>query len=316
MKFKMMLWYNIKLRKWLILKSGFVSLTGRPNVGKSTLINALVGYKIAITSDKSGTTRNNIQGIYNDDDSQIVFVDTPGIHKPRHKLGQRLNEEAYYSIDDVDVILLLVDVTEKIGSGDKYVIDKLKEIKKPVFLVLNKVDKIKKEKLFEIILSYNELYDFKEIIPVSALKKDGIGELIKTLKNYLPDNVKYFPDEDLTNTTLEFRISELVREKVLRLTNEEVPHAVTCVVEDMVIKKDKAIINATIVVERDSMKSIIIGKQGSMLKEIGSRARCDIEKMIGKKVYLNIFVKTIKNWRDKEKYLKELGFYDVDNNFE
>lgn len=316
MKFKTMLWYNIKLRKWLILKSGFVSLTGRPNVGKSTLINALVGYKIAITSDKSGTTRNNIQGIYNDLESQIVFVDTPGIHKPRHKLGQRLNEEAYYSIDDVDVILLLVDVTEKIGSGDKYVIDKLKEIKKPVFLVLNKVDKIKKEKLFEIILSYNELYDFKEIIPVSALKKDGIGELIKTLKNYLPDNVKYFPDEDLTNTTLEFRISELVREKVLRLTNEEVPHAVTCVVEDMVIKKDKAIINATIVVERDSMKSIIIGKQGSMLKEIGSRARCDIEKMIGKKVYLNIFVKTIKNWRDKEKYLKELGFYDVDNNFE
>lgn len=316
MKFKTMLWYNIKLRKWLILKSGFVSLTGRPNVGKSTLINALVGYKIAITSDKSGTTRNNIQGIYNDLESQIVFVDTPGIHKPRHKLGQRLNEEAYYSIDDVDVILLLVDVTEKIGSGDKYVIDKLREIKKPVFLVLNKVDKIKKEKLFEIILSYNELYDFKEIIPVSALKKDGIGELIKTLKNYLPDNVKYFPDEDLTNTTLEFRISELVREKVLRLTNEEVPHAVTCVVEDMVIKKDKAIINATIVVERDSMKSIIIGKQGSMLKEIGSRARCDIEKMIGKKVYLNIFVKTIKNWRDKEKYLKELGFYDVDNNFE
>lgn len=298
------------------MKSGFVSLTGRPNVGKSTLINALVGYKIAITSDKSGTTRNNIQGIYNDEESQIVFVDTPGIHKPRHKLGQRLNEEAYYSIDDVDVILLLVDVTEKIGSGDKYVIDKLKEIKKPVFLVLNKVDKIKKEKLFEIILSYNELYDFKEIIPVSALKKDGIEELIKTLKNYLPDSVKYFPDEDLTNTTLEFRISELVREKVLRLTNEEVPHAVTCVVENMVIKKDKVLVDVTIVVERDSIKSIIIGKRGSMLKEIGSRARQDIEKMINKKVYLNIFVKTIKNWRDKEKYLREFGFYDLDNNYE
>lgn len=298
------------------MKSGFVCLTGRPNVGKSTLINALVGYKVAITSDKSGTTRNNIQGIYNDDDSQIVFVDTPGIHKPKHKLGQRLNEEAYYSIDDVDIILFLVDVTAPFGKGDNFVLDKIKETNKPTFLILNKVDKINKENLLELIMNYKDLYDFKEIVPLSALKEKNIDELIKTLKNYLPDNVKYFPDEDLTNTTLEFRISELVREKVLRLTNEEVPHAVTCVVEDMVIKKDKAIINATIVVERDSMKSIIIGKQGSMLKEIGSRARCDIEKMIGKKVYLNIFVKTIKNWRDKEKYLKELGFYDVDNNFE
>ena len=294
------------------MRSGFVSLTGRPNVGKSTLINALVGHKIAITSDKSGTTRNNIQGIYNDEDSQIVFVDTPGIHKPKHKLGQRLNEEAYYSIDDVDVILFLVDVTEKIGTGDKYVINKLKEIKKPVFLILNKVDRIQKEKLFEIILSYNELYDFKEIIPVSALKNDGIDELIKTLKNYLPDNVKYFPDEDLTNTTLEFRIAELIREKVLRLTSEEIPHAVTCVVENCILKKDKAIINATIIVERDSMKSIIIGKQGAMLKEIGSKARYDIENMINKKVFLEIFVKTIKNWRDKEKYLKELGFYNIE----
>lgn len=296
----------------MILKSGFVSLTGRPNVGKSTLINALVGYKIAITSDVSGTTRNNIQGIYNDEDTQIVFVDTPGIHKPKHKLGQRLNEEAYYSMDDVDVILFLVDVTEKIGTGDKYVINKLKEINKPVFLILNKVDRIKKEELFEIILSYKDLCDFKEIIPVSALKSDGIEELIKTLKKYLPDNVKYFPDEDLTNTTLEFRISELIREKVLRLTHEEVPHAVTCVIEEYKEKKDKAIINATIIVERDSMKSIIIGKQGTMLKEIGSKARYDIEKMIDKKVYLNLFVKTIKNWRDKEKYLKELGFYDIE----
>lgn len=294
------------------MKSGFVSLTGRPNVGKSTLINALVGHKIAITSDKSGTTRNNIQGIYNDEDSQIVFVDTPGIHKPKHKLGQRLNQEAYYSIQDVDIILFLVDVTEKIGTGDKFVIDKFKELNKPVFLILNKVDKIQKEKLFEIILSYNELYDFKEIIPVSALKSDGVDELLKTLKKYLPDNVKYFPDEDLTNTTLEFRIAELIREKVLRLTNEEIPHSITCVVENCILKKDKAIINATIIVERDSIKSIIIGKQGSMLKEIGSKARHDIENMIGKKVFLEIFVKTIKNWRDKEKYLKELGFYDIE----
>lgn len=294
------------------MKSGFVTLVGRPNVGKSTLINSLVGYKIAITSNKAQTTRNMIQGIYNDEDSQIVFVDTPGIHKPKHKLGQRLNEEAYYSIDDVDIILFLVDVTMPFGKGDNFVLDKIKEANKPTFLVLNKVDKIKRDDLFNLILNYKDLYDFKEIVPVSALKEKNVNELIKTLKKYLPDSVKYFPDEELTNTTIEFRAAELIREKVLRLTNEEVPHSVTCVVEKYVEKEDKAIINATIIVERDSIKSIIIGKQGTMLKEIGSKARIDIENMIGKKVYLEIFVKTIKNWRDKEKYLKQLGFYDID----
>lgn len=295
-----------------MLKSGFVSLVGRPNVGKSTLLNSLVGYKIAITSDKAQTTRNSIQGIYNDDDSQIVFVDTPGIHKPKHKLGRRLNEEAYYSIDDVDIILFLMDVTMPFGKGDNFVLDKIKQAKKPTFLILNKVDKIKKDHLLKLILKYKDIYDFKEIIPISALKKDNVNELINTLKKYLPDNVKYFPDEELTNTTIEFRAAELIREKVLRLTDEEVPHAVTCVVERYEDKKDKAIITATIIVERDSLKSIIIGKQGKMLKSIGSKARQDIEKMIGKKVYLDLFVKTIKNWRDKEKYLRELGFYDID----
>lgn len=297
-----------------MLKSGFVSLVGRPNVGKSTLLNSLVGYKIAITSDKAQTTRNSIQGIYNDDDSQIVFVDTPGIHKPKHKLGRRLNEEAYYSIDDVDIILFLMDVTMPFGKGDNFVLDKIKQAKKPTFLILNKVDKIKKDHLLELILKYKDIYDFKEIIPISALKNDNVTELINTLKKYLPDNVKYFPDEELTNTTIEFRAAELIREKVLRLTDEEVPHAVTCVVERYEDKKDKAIITATIIVERDSLKSIIIGKQGKMLKNIGSKARQDIEKMVGKKVYLDLFVKTIKNWRDKEKYLRELGFYDISEN--
>lgn len=297
-----------------MLKSGFVSLVGRPNVGKSTLLNSLVGYKIAITSDKAQTTRNSIQGIYNDDDSQIVFVDTPGIHKPKHKLGRRLNEEAYYSIDDVDIILFLMDVTMPFGKGDNFVLDKIKQAKKPTFLILNKVDKIKKDHLLELILKYKDIYDFKEIIPISALKKDNVNEIINTLKKYLPDNVKYFPDEELTNTTIEFRAAELIREKVLRLTDEEVPHAVTCVVERYEDKKDKAIITATIIVERDSLKSIIIGKQGKMLKSIGSKARQDIEKMVGKKVYLDLFVKTIKNWRDKEKYLRELGFYDIGEN--
>lgn len=294
------------------MKSGFVSLVGRPNVGKSTLINALVGEKIAITSNKAQTTRNMIQGIYNDSDSQIVFVDTPGIHKPKHKLGQRLNEEAYYSIDDVDIILFLIDVTMPFGKGDNFVLDKIKAANKPTFLILNKVDKINNEALIKLIMEYKDLYDFKEIIPLSALKEKNVDELIKTLKGYLPDNVKYFPDEDLTNTTTEFRVAELIREKVLRLTKEEVPHAVTCVVEEYIDKKDKVIINATIIVERDSLKSIIIGKQGSMLKEIGSKARRDIEDMVGKKVFLELYVKTIKNWRDKEKYLRELGFYDLD----
>ena len=297
-----------------MLKSGFVSLVGRPNVGKSTLLNSLVGYKIAITSDKAQTTRNSIQGIYNDDDSQIVFVDTPGIHKPKHKLGRRLNEEAYYSIDDVDIILFLMDVTMPFGKGDNFVLDKIKQAKKPTFLILNKVDKIKKDHLLKLILKYKDIYDFKEIIPISALKKDNVNEIINTLKKYLPDNVKYFPDEELTNTTIEFRTAEIIREKVLRLTDEEVPHAVTCVVERYEDKKDKAIITATIIVERDSLKSIIIGKQGKMLKNIGSKARQDIEKMVGKKVYLDLFVKTIKNWRDKEKYLRELGFYDISEN--
>lgn len=294
------------------MKSGFVSIVGRPNVGKSTLINSLVGYKIAITSDKAGTTRNNIQGIYNDSDSQIIFVDTPGIHKPKHKLGQRLNEEAYYSIDDVDVILFLVDATSEFGRGDNFVLEKIKETNKPVLLLINKIDKIKKEELFNLITKYKDLYDFKEIIPVSALKEKNIEEIIKTLKNYLPDSVKYFPDEDLTNTTSEFRCSEIVREKILRLTNDEVPHSVTCVCEEYIEKEDKVIISITIIVERDSIKSIIIGKRGSMLKDIGSKARSDIEDMLGKKVYLNLYVKTILKWRDKLNYLKELGFYEID----
>ena len=294
------------------MKSGFVSLVGRPNVGKSTLINSIIGYKVAITSDKVGTTRNLVQGIYTDSDTQIVFVDTPGIHKPNNRLGQMLNEQAYYSLNDVDIILFLIDVTKEFGRGDNFILEKIKEVNKPVFLILNKVDKIKKDELFSLITKYKDLYDFKEIIPLSAIKNKNVDELINTLKKYLPDNVMYYPESDITNTSLEFRIAELIREKVLRLTKEEVPHAITCVTENLNISKDKAIIDATIIVERDSLKSIIIGKGGSMLKEIGSKARSDIEDMLDKKVYLNLYVKSVKNWRDKEKYLKELGFYDID----
>ena len=295
------------------MKSGFVSLIGRPNVGKSTLLNSIIGKKVAITSNKPQTTRNIIQGIYNDSDTQIVFVDTPGIHKPKYKLGNYLNKQAYYSIGDVDVILFLVDITEDFGKGDLFVLDKIKEENKPVILILNKVDKIKKEDILIKINEYKDLYPFKEIVPLSALKNDNVDALINVLKNYLPDNVKYFMDDEYTNQRTEFLISEIVREKVFNKTEEEVPHSVTCVVEQIKKDKDKLILNVAIIVDRDSLKKIIIGKQGSKIKEIGIESRKELEKLLDKKIYLELFVRTIKNWRDKEKYLQEFGFKDFEN---
>ncbi len=292
------------------MRSGFVSFVGRPNVGKSTLINEIVGSKIAIVSDKPQTTRNIIQGIYNDDDTQIVFVDTPGIHKPTHKLGQILNRGAYYSIDDVDVICLLVDAKAGLGKGDKYVIERLKKIDKPVILVINKIDGLSKDEIFLKINEYKDLYNFKEIVPISALKNKNIDELIKVIKQYLKDNIKYFDDSMITNRSMQFMIAETVREKILWLTKEEVPHSVTCVVEKIVKDKDKNIINVAIIVDRDALKKIIIGKGGSMIKKIGTMARKDIEKILGTKVYLELYVKTIEKWRDREKYLTEFNFND------
>lgn len=292
------------------MKSGFVGLIGRPNVGKSTLMNNIIGRKIAITSNKPQTTRNIIQGIYNDSESQIVFVDTPGIHKPNHKLGKYLNEQAYYSIEDVDVVLFLVDASQSFGSGDKYVIDKFKEINKPVILILNKIDKLTREEIFAKINEYKDLYDFKEIIPTSALKGKNTETVIKVLKKYLPDSIKYFEDDQITNKSKEFVIAELIREKIFRLTDDEVPHSLTCIVENIENKKESMLINACIIVDRDSLKRIIIGHNGSKIKEIGVKARKDIEQFVGKRVFLEIYVKTIKKWRDKEKYLAEFGYND------
>ena len=290
------------------MKSGFVSFVGRPNVGKSTLINNIIGSKIAITSSVSNTTRNIIQGIYNDDDSQIVFVDTPGIHKPNNKLGQMLNKGAYYSIDDVDIICLLVDAKAGLGGGDKYVIERLKQIDKPVILVINKIDGLSKDEIFNKINEYKDLYDFKEIVPISALKGSNVEELIKTIKEYLPDSIKYFDENTTTNKSLEFMVAEIVREKILNLTKEEVPHSVTCVTEKMIKDKDKNIINVAIIVDRDSLKKIIIGKKGTMIKKIGTLARKNIEELLQTKVYLELYVKTIEKWRDREKYLNEFKF--------
>lgn len=294
------------------MKSGYVSIVGRPNVGKSTLLNSILETKLAITSNKAGTTRNIIQGVYEDSESQIVFVDTPGIHKPINKLGNILNKKAYSTSHDVDLILFLVDVEKGIGKGDMFVLDKIKEEKLPIILVLNKVDRIPKDKLLEIIMKYKDLYEFSEIFPISALKNDNVDALIKTIKNYLPNEGKIFEDETFTNISTNFYISEIIREKVLRKTREEVPHSVTCLVEKKVEEKDKVIIQAVIIVDRESIKKIIVGKNASMLKDIGIEARVDLEEYFGKKVYLDLFVKVIKNWRDKEKYLKELGLDELD----
>lgn len=290
------------------MKSGFVTLIGRPNVGKSTLINNIIGTKVAITSNKPQTTRNTIQGIYNEKDTQIIFVDTPGIHKPNHKLGDYLNKQAYYSINDVDVILFLVDVGESLGSGDKFIIEKLKEINKPVILVLNKIDKITKEEIFKKINEYKDLYNFSDIVPVSGLKSNNTKELIKVIKKYLTDNIKYYNDTDITNKPIAFTISEIIREKAFNLTKEEVPHSLTCIVENIKKKNNSYYINAAIIVDRDSLKKIIIGKKGEMIKNIGIKSRPEIENLLGKSIYLEIYVKVIKKWRDKEKYLQEFGF--------
>lgn len=294
------------------MKSGFVSIVGRPNVGKSTLLNSILERKIAITSNVSGTTRNIIEGIYNDDDSQIVFIDTPGIHKPVNKLGTMMNKKAYTMIDDVDVILFLVDVTKEFGKGDNFILERLKDLNKPVLLVLNKVDLVNKRDLLELINKYKDLYEFSEIIPVSALKNDNIEDLIKTIKNYLPEGVRYYSEEDVTNVSRNFLIAEIVREKLLRLTTDEVPHTVTCVVETFEDMDKYFDIGVLIIVDRDNLKKIIIGKNGSMLKKVGTYARVDIEELLGKKVNLKTYVKTIDNWREKEKYLNELGFNELE----
>ena len=296
------------------MKSGFVSIVGRPNVGKSTLLNAIMGKKIAITSSTAQTTRNIIQGIYTKDDLQIIFVDTPGIHKPQNKLGTVLNKQAYYSLSDVDVILFLVDVTQKFGKGDNFILEKLKENDIPVILVLNKIDKISYDKLLPLIDEYKDLFPFKEIVPLSAMKSKNIEELIKVITNYLTDDVKYYDDDTVTNVSEYFSVAELVREKVLYFTEQEVPHSVTCLVDDISEDKYNISIIASVIVDRENLKKILIGKNGSMIKKIGIEARQDIERFLDKKVYLDLKVKVVENWRDKEHFLNQtLGYKDFND---
>ena len=251
------------------MRSGFIGVVGRPNVGKSTLINSILEKKVAITSNKPQTTRNIIQGIYNEPDYQMIFVDTPGIHKPMTKLGKTLNNQAYFGMRDNDLLLFVVDASEGLGTGDKFILERIKEVQKPTILVINKIDKLTKEEIFKAINDYKDLYDFAEIVPVSSLKKNNIKELIKVLKKYLTDSVKYYSEDSITNRPIDFLMSEIVREKIFNLTEEEVPHSITCITDTVEVGKDSYHIRINIIVDRESLKKIIIGSNGSMIKNIG-----------------------------------------------
>lgn len=292
------------------MKSGFVSLIGRPNVGKSTLINTLINEKVAITSKVAGTTRNIIQGIYNEPDYQIVFMDTPGIIKPMNKLGRITNKQALSLVKDIDCLLFVVDASAGIGKGDKFIIDVLKRTNSPVILVLNKIDKLTNEEIMFSITEYKDLFPFSEIVPVSALTNDNTERLIEVIKKYLKDEVRYFDPNIKTSNSKYFMVSEIVREKLFDVTVEEIPHSLTCHTVLFEEKKDIINIGVDIIVDRDTVKKIVIGKRGERLKEIGTRARIELEHYFNKKVYLELYVKTVKNWKDKERKLEELGFLD------
>lgn len=296
------------------MKTGFVGLIGRPNVGKSTLINTIIGEKVAIVSKRPQTTRNIIQGIYNDSDSQIVFVDTPGIHKPNHKLGSYLNRQAYYTIEDNDVLLFVTSANEEWGRGDEFVLERLKKTGKPIILVINKIDLLTKEEIYLKINDIKDKYDFAAIVPISALRDDNIERLLKVIKEHLNEGPIYYEEDEYTNRSVKFLVSEIVREKIFNLTEKEIPHSATCIVENFEKSNNSFIINVAIIVDRTQVKKIIVGSHGSMIKEIGIQARHDIEALLGNKVYLDLFVKVIPKWRDKEQYLSEFGYDEFKEN--
>jgi GTPase len=291
-------------------KSGFVSIIGRPNVGKSTFINRVIGQKIAIMSDKPQTTRNKIQGVYTTKQSQTVFIDTPGIHKPKHKLGDFMMKVAQNTLKEVDIILFMINAEEGYGRGDEFIIERLKETTTPVFLIINKIDQIHPDQLLPLIDQYKELYPFKEIVPISALDGNNVDRLLNEIEKLLPEGPQYYPEDQVTDHPERFIITELIREKVLHLTREEIPHSIAVVMDTLERRENnKAIyVGATIIVERDSQKGIVIGKQGSMLKEVGKRARVDIEALLGSKVFLELWVKVQKDWRNKASQLRDYGF--------
>lgn len=294
-------------------KSGFVAIVGRPNVGKSTFMNYVLGQKIAIMSDKAQTTRNKIQGVYTKDNAQIVFLDTPGIHKPKHELGEFMVKSAYSALKEVDAVLFMVNVSEKRGPGDDFIIEKIKGIKTPIFLVLNKIDLVTPEVLLERVESYKDTLDFAGVFPISVLQGNNVNELMEALIEALPEGPQYYPADQITDHPEYFVVSELIREKILQLTQEEIPHSVAVTVDKMQKDEfDKVHVYANIIVERKSQKGIIIGKGGRLLKEIGTRARRDIQQLLGNKVYLELWVKVEKDWRKRKSNLQEYGYKETD----
>ncbi|MBY0122327.1 GTPase Era [Bacillus sp. S/N-304-OC-R1] len=295
-------------------KSGFISIIGRPNVGKSTFLNRVIGQKIAIMSDKPQTTRNKVQGVLTTNDAQYIFIDTPGIHKPKHKLGDFMMKVAQNTLKEVDVILFMVNAVEGYGRGEEFILEKFQSIRTPIFLVINKIDQVHPDKLLNIIESYKEKYNFSEIIPISALEGNNVENLLEQIKKYIPEGPQYYPADQVTDHPERFIVSELIREKALHLTREEIPHSLAVLIDKMERRDDKDVVHvmATIVVERDSQKGIVIGKQGKMLKEIGQRARVDIENLLGSKVFLELWVKVQKDWRNKMSQLRDFGFREDD----
>ena len=292
-------------------KSGFVTIIGRPNVGKSTFVNRVIGHKIAIMSDKAQTTRNKIQGVMTQEDAQIIFLDTPGIHKPKHKLGDYMMRVATNTLSEIDAIMFIVNVNEDIGRGDEYIMEMLKSVKTPVFLVLNKIDLVHPDELMPRIEKYKKYMNFTEIVPISALEGLNVEHFINVIKSYLPEGPKYYPDNQISDHPEQFVVSELIREKILHLTNEEIPHAIGVNVDRMIKEDEERVrIEATIFVERDSQKGIVIGKGGKKLKEVGKRARQDIEGLLGSKVYLELWVKVQKDWRNKVNFIRQMGYLE------
>ncbi|MCG2360741.1 GTPase Era [Staphylococcus epidermidis] len=292
-------------------KSGFVSIIGRPNVGKSTFVNRVIGHKIAIMSDKAQTTRNKIQGVMTRDDAQIIFIDTPGIHKPKHKLGDYMMRVAKNTLSEIDAIMFMVNVNEDIGRGDEYIMEMLKNVKTPIFLVLNKIDLVHPDTLMPKIEQYQSYMEFTDIIPISALEGLNVDHFIDVLKSFLPEGPKYYPDNQISDHPEQFVVSEIIREKILHLTSEEIPHAIGVNVDRMIKEdEDRVRIEATIYVERDSQKGIVIGKGGKKLKEVGKRARRDIEMLLGSKVYLELWVKVQRDWRNKVNFIRQIGYVE------
>ncbi|MCI2804548.1 GTPase Era [Staphylococcus pettenkoferi] len=292
-------------------KSGFVSIIGRPNVGKSTFVNRVIGHKIAIMSDKPQTTRNKIQGVMTQEDAQIIFLDTPGIHKPKHKLGDYMMRVARNTLAEIDAIMFMVNINEEIGRGDEYIMEMLKHGDTPVFLVLNKIDLVHPDDLMPKIEQYQTYMDFTEIVPISALEGHNVDHFIEVLKSYLPEGPKYYPDDQISDHPEQFVVSELIREKILHLTSEEIPHSIGVNVDRMIKESESRVrIEATIFVERNSQKGIVIGKGGKKLKEVGKRARLDIEHLLGSKVYLELWVKVQKDWRNKVNFIRQMGYIE------